>query len=80
MQADYRSRVRSNVMTLTRTRARLSGNQIGVCSPRATASSPEVELDDGVVISLRSGIFVAVGAWRTSVKPHRSGSIKDDAF
>jgi hypothetical protein len=34
MQEDYRIRARSNVMTLTRTRARLSGNQIGVCSPR----------------------------------------------
>jgi hypothetical protein len=34
MQAEYRSRVRSNVMTLTRTRARLPGNQIGICSPR----------------------------------------------
>jgi hypothetical protein len=79
MQADYRSRVRSNVMTLTRTRARSPGNQIGVCSLRATASSPEVGIDDGVVISLRSGILVAVGAWRTSVKPHRSGSIKDYA-
>jgi len=34
MQEDYRIRARSNVMTLTRTRARLSGNQIGVCSSR----------------------------------------------
>lgn len=34
MQAEYRSRVRSNVMTLTRTRARLPGNQIGIWSPR----------------------------------------------
>jgi len=42
MQEDYRIRARSNVMTLTRTRARLSGNQIGVCSPRATASSPSL--------------------------------------
>jgi len=31
MQAEYRSRARSNVMTLTRTRARLPGRQIGVC-------------------------------------------------
>jgi hypothetical protein len=37
MQAEYRSRARSNVMTLTRARARLAGNQIGVCSPRATS-------------------------------------------
>jgi len=42
MQEDYRIRARSNVMTLTRTRARLSGNQIGVCSSRVTASSPSL--------------------------------------
>jgi hypothetical protein len=29
-------------MTLTRARARLSGNQIGICSPRATSSSPSL--------------------------------------
>jgi hypothetical protein len=29
MQEDYRIRARSNVMTLTRTRAGLPGNQIG---------------------------------------------------
>jgi len=34
MQAEYRSRARSNVMTITRARASLPGNQIGVCSPR----------------------------------------------
>ena len=37
MQAEYRSRSRCNVMTLTRARAMLPGNQIGICSPRATA-------------------------------------------
>jgi hypothetical protein len=79
MQADYRNRTLSNVRPITRTRASLPGDQIGVCSPRATAGSPEVGIDDGVVISLRSGILVAVGAWRTSVKPHRLGSIKDYA-
>ena len=42
MQADYRSRTRSNVRPLTHTRATLPGNQIGVCSSRATASSPSL--------------------------------------
>jgi hypothetical protein len=30
-------------MTITRTRARLLGSQIGVCSPRAIANSPSLE-------------------------------------
>ena len=44
MQAEYRSRSRCNVMTLTRARAMLPGNQIGICSPRATVSSPVMKL------------------------------------
>jgi hypothetical protein len=61
MQEDYRIRARSNVMTLTRTRAGLPGNQIGAYCDVALWN------------------LVAIGEWRTSVKPRRSGSINDYA-